>query len=87
MPSTESEGQRELERSLSEIILSRDDSDTDVVVAEEDEGVEADADIPDSEGNSWSMVYLKLTGYRVPNRQSFVHFQALLTGPTLTVTF
>ena len=52
MPSTESEGQRELERSLSEIILSRDDSDTDVVVAEEDEGVEADADIPDSEGNS-----------------------------------
>ena len=52
MPSTESEGQRELARSLSEIILSRDDSDTDVVVAEEGEGVEADADIPDSEGNS-----------------------------------
>ena len=52
MPSTESEGQRELERSLSEIILSREDNDTDVAVAEEDEGVEADADIPDSEGNS-----------------------------------
>ena len=53
MPSTESEGQRELERSLSEIILSRDDSDTDVAVTDvEDDGVEADADIPDSEGNS-----------------------------------
>ena len=51
MPSTESDGHRELERSLSEIILSRDDSDTDVVV-EEDDAVERDADIPGIEGNS-----------------------------------
>ena len=69
MPSTESEGQRELARSLSEIILSRDDSDTDVAVTDvEDDGVEADADIPDSEGNSWSKVYTLsgwLYGYHV----------------------
>ena len=49
MPSTESDGQRELERSLSEIIRSRDDSDTDVV---EDDGVERDPDKPGSEGKS-----------------------------------
>ena len=67
MPSTESEGQRELERSLSEIILSREDSDTDVAV-EEDDGVVADADIPDSEGNSWSVVHFRLT--RVSNTKN-----------------